>query len=142
MLAGKETRGQRLNLCNPIFYFSQTLAKFLNYVKGLFLAKMRSGMRTLSSKEKILPHTPSPKEQRAHTVCEQLFAGRFPLSAHLINRAIDFPTPPFLRGEVLFFKKKRTVYFEVSFFSLKRKEPPSNTLKKRNASPASLARNF
>ena len=37
---------------------------------------MRSGMRTLSSKERVLPHTPSPKEQRAFAVCEQLIAER------------------------------------------------------------------
>ena len=33
-------------------------------------------MRTLYSKERVLPRTPSPKEQRAHAECEQLFAGR------------------------------------------------------------------
>ena len=37
---------------------------------------MRFWMRTLSSKERVLPHTPSPKEQRAEAECEQLLAMR------------------------------------------------------------------
>ena len=86
---------------------------------GPFPAKMRFwdedpffknafGMRTLSSKERVLPQTPSPKEQRALAGCEQLFAGRLLRSTCVNRRAIDFQAPPFLRGELLFFKKKRT----------------------------------
>ena len=79
---------------------------------------MRSGMRTLSLKEMVLPRTPSPKEHRAFALCEQLIARRLFFRPSLI----DARTTPIT-------KKKQCAHFcGRNFLQHNFSQQPRNTI--------------